>query len=141
MSAASASTGLASYLQADPAVSALTAGHVFRPQLDTAVMTSMPQACVVVRSAGGYRLFGGAQVPLGDPRLDIFCYGSTWLEAESVAEAVLAALRALKPSTYGSTRLYWARIEMGPTPYEDPETNWPALVVSAQLALSEIAAA
>lgn len=140
MSVASATTALAGYLASVAGVNSAVSGRIYRPQLDTDAVPSMPEACLVIRHAGGYQMFGGAQVPIGDPRLDIFCYGSTWLEAEQVSDQVVAALRALAHFTFQGTRLYWARIGAGPMPYEDSETNWPALMVSAQVAVCEVTA-
>jgi hypothetical protein len=131
---------LASYF-ATTLVNDLVGGRIYRPELNSDDDEQMPQGAIVIRRAGGYQLFGGANIMLGDPRLDVFCYGGTWLEAERIASAVVIALKQLRGGTYDSTRLYWARIESGPQPYENPETFWPAHVVTAQVAFCEIATA
>lgn len=140
VTAADPSKALAAYLKTTE-VSAVVAGRVYRPELPAADIKGghMPRACIVIRRAGGYGLFGGGNVPLGDPTLDLFCYGETWLQADQVAAAVIPALRSLRGGTFENARLYWARIAGGPNPFADPETNWPCLVVSAQVAHYELA--
>jgi hypothetical protein len=98
----------------------------------------MPSQTIVVRPAGGYQLFGATNAPIGDPHLDLYCWGSTWLEAEMLASRTIPILRQLRTTTWGGVRLYWARIAGGPNPYEDPETNWPCSVLTAQVAYCEL---
>lgn len=137
--AADATGALVSYLKTTR-VNDVTSGRVFRPELPDTEMQSMPRACVVIRRAGGYGLFGGSNPPVGDPTLDLFCYGETWLQSESVvAGEVILALRSLRTATFAGARLYWARIAGGPNPFDDPKTRWPCTVVSAQVAHCEIA--
>lgn len=136
MTAADPAAALCVYLLAQPAVSTAAAGRVFRPDLPETEIPAMPRACVIVSPAGGYQMFGLSPLPLGDPRLDVLCYGETWLESERLASEVTVALRALRQSVWNGTRLYWARIETGPTPARDPDTNWPGTVVIAQVSHS-----
>lgn len=138
MTAADPTAALASYLLTTE-VDALTSGRVFRPKLPKAEVESkqMPRACVVIRPAGGYTLFGGGQVPMGDPRMDIFCYGATALEAQQLARTVAIALRALTRQTFEGCVLYWARVTGGPLPLVDPSTQWDYCLVSAQVMHAE----
>lgn len=140
MTAADPAGALCTYLEGTP-VDTVTSGRIFRPELPDTEPDLMPRACIVVRRAGGYAMFAGGQVPVGDPILDLFCWGETQLEAERVASEVLTALRALRTSTFDNARLYWARIAGGPNPFDDPETHWPCMVVSAQVAHCELAVA
>lgn len=142
--AADPMAALGEYFKTTP-VNAVTAGRIFRPELDEDEIRNMPRAAVVIRRAGGYGMFGGSQVPIGDPRLDIVCYGQTYLQAEqTVAGEVVNALKALRGGVFGlgpgsMTRLYWARVEGGPNPMTDPEENWPMALVTAQVAHCELA--
>lgn len=146
MSAADPSAALATYLRST-SLSDIVDGRIWRPELPDGEDVSMPRGAVVIRRAGGYSLFGASNVPVGDPRLDLFCYGETWLDAENVAGAVVPALRSLRQSTWRWTdangsqaaRLYWARISAGPNPFDNPETNWPCALVTAQVAFCELA--
>lgn len=128
-------------------VNDLVSGRVYRPELDDDIIGVMPTECIVIRRAGGYGLFGNTHVPIGDPRLDILSYGQTYLDADGIAAEIVNALKALRGGVFTSpdsgirTRLYWARIEAGPMPVTDPETDWPCAVVSAQVAHLELAVA
>lgn len=147
MSAADPSAALCTYLAADGDVGDLVGSSIFRPSLPDKedLPQPMPFACIVIKRAGGYRLFQGGNIPLGDPRLDIVCYGGTELEAEHVAAAVVSALRSLRQSVWPETnaegsptvRLLWANIEAGPLTAIDPDTSWPTSIVSAQVAHTE----
>lgn len=139
MAAADPSAAVALYLKGIPAVNDIVSGRVFRPSLDDPdEIEQMPRAAIVVRRAGGYTLFGGVNIPVGDPRLDIFCYGESFLEAEDLGAEVVNALKALRQQVIEGTRLYWARIEGGPLPLPDPEDHWPQAVVTAQVAHCEV---
>lgn len=123
------------------------AASIFRPKLppEANLPQPMPFACMVVRPAGGYARFGGGLLPIGDPRLEIVCYGSAELEAQDVARETVGALRALRQQAWVETsaqgsprvRLINARIEAGPLPLVDPDTSWPYCVVVAQVVHSE----
>lgn len=142
MAAADPAAALALYLKTVPAVDDLVDGRVFRPNLDDPdEIKQMPRGAIVVRRAGGYGMFGGANIPVGDPRLDIFCYGDTFQASETLASEVVIALKALRQHVVSGVRLYWARIEGGPLPIPDPEDHWPQHVVTAQLAFCELAVA
>lgn len=119
----------------------LDSDRITRPDLPEADAPGMPAGAVVIRPAGGYTLFGASNAPIGDPRLDIFCFAETWDGAYHLATETVIALRALRTSTWAHTRLMWARIEGGPMPFEDPETQWPCAVVSAQVGCCELAVA
>lgn len=112
--------------------------RVYRPELSKGQSSAMPEATIVIRPAGGYTLFRDTNAPIGDPNLDLYCYGSTWFEAEQLANSTIPILRQLRTGTYRSTRLYWARIAGGPLPVQDPETNWPCSLLTVQLAFREV---
>jgi hypothetical protein len=101
----------------------------------------MPQACIVVRPAGGYKLFGTGLMPVADPTLDVICYGTVEQEAYDIARPAVSALRQLTQSVWENTKLYWARIAGGPLPLVDPQTFWPAVWIGIQVMHAEIATA
>lgn len=141
MTAADPTAAVAAYLI--DAVGALVNGHVFRPQLpdkaDLAGMgVRMPAPVLVVRPAGGYARFGGSDLPVGDPRVDVLCYGVTRLESDNIGREVLLALKALGSVVYERTLLRSARIS-GIVPLVDPDTAWSYSVVSAQVLCNDYA--
>lgn len=141
MTAADPRAAIAAYLI--DTVGDLVDGHVFRPRLpdkaDLAGMgVTMPAPVLVVRAAGGYARFGGSDLPIGDPRVDVLCYGETRLEADNIAGEVLLALKALGSKVYERTYLRSARIS-GVVPLVDPDTAWNYSVVSAQVLCNDYA--
>lgn len=109
---------------------------IFRPDIPRGWDQYMPTACIVVRGAGGYQLFGGGSMPVADPRLDVICWGGSQLEAASIARSVTIALKQLGPSVWENTLLQWARVT-GPLPMVDADTLWPCNFVSAQVMHAE----
>lgn len=112
---------------------------VFRPSLPEAVDASMPLTCVVVRAAGGYKMFGAGLLPVADPVLDVICYGEKPQGSYQVAVAAAHALKQLTQSVWNGVLLYWAKVSAGPVPLPDTETIWPATWLAAQVMYSEIA--
>lgn len=137
---ANVSSALVAYLKTTP-VNDLVDGRIVRPEvpLDDIAAGLMPRALVVVRHAGGGALFGDANIPAADPTIDMFCYGSTWLEAETIADEIAPALRVIRSTVIDGVRLYWARLTTLPNPFADTETDWPCSVVSAQVAHCQLA--
>lgn len=116
-----------------------TGPKVFRPQLPTGEDENMPQACIVVRRAGGYKMFNTGTLPVADPTLNIICYGDVPQQSEVIATAVARALKQLSQSVWENTTLYWAKIAGGPVPLPDQQTLWPATWVGAQVMHGELA--
>jgi hypothetical protein len=106
---------------------------VFRPDMPLTFDQAMPAACIIVRPAGGYTMYGKGQLPVGDPRIDMVCYGAVRLQADQIARACVVALKQLSEQIWEDTLLYWAQISAGPLPLPDQQTLWPASLVSAQV--------
>jgi hypothetical protein len=131
--AADPTAGIAGYLKAHEPINAMCGGRVYRPELPESGNAAMPQACIVVRPAGGGSLFTKDFLPVTDPRLDIVVYGSTRLEAENLAREVALALKMLSRSTWGGVLLFWARVTAQPASMIQPDTNWPFALISTQV--------
>lgn len=129
-----------------PDASTSTGSALYRPKLpeQADLPEQMPFACIVARTAGGYALFGGGNVPAADPRVEFRCYASDDLDAKRIANELALALRRLKFAPvriFEGVRFYWARIEAGPMPLDDPDSDWPTAFLSAQVAHTEVALA
>ena len=124
MSGAAPTAGLAAFLLDDTDVSGLTDGRVFRPKIPQRELPSMPRACVIVTPAGGYLQFGDSYLPIGDPRLDVRCYGSTPLEGQNIARAVLNACKRMRPGVWAGCMLYSANVSAGVMALIDLGTLW-----------------
>lgn len=137
MTAADPLAAICGYLSQQPDVTAIVGGNIFRPELPPPDDVNMPFGAVVVRPAGGYQMFGGSTLRLGDPRVDVLCYGSTRQEADQLGREVTIALKNLRRQSQEGCLLHWARISAGPIPLVDPDTTWPLSFVSAQVMHAE----
>lgn len=111
---------------------------VFRPDLPKGFDQVMPAACVVCRPAGGYKQFGKTQIPVGDPTIDIVCYGANQDEATNVARAGVVVCKQLVAQEWENTLLYSAQVIGGPTPLPDTQVLWPACWFSVTLMHGEL---
>lgn len=111
---------------------------VFRPDLPLGFDQVMPAACVVVRPAGGYKLYGATQFYIGDPVVDVTCYGANMAQATEVARASVVALKQLVAQEWENTLLYSAQVTAGPTPLPDTQTLWPTCWLSCHLVHGEL---
>jgi hypothetical protein len=115
---------------------------VFRPDLPQAIDPGMPLACIIVRPAGGYRMFGDSMLLMSDPRFDLICYGSNQTEATGIARAVATELKQLYlPQTWEHTVLYSATVNSGPVPLPDTATLWPAAWLQATVTHGDLPSA
>lgn len=127
---------VADYLRDE--VGSLCDDRVYRPELPRTDNKLMPRTAVVVRPGGGYRQFGGGTLKIGDPSMDIMCYGSTRRQADEVAQAALLAMKELLAETRQGVNLKCARVS-GTIPLMDPDTQWPYTIFSTQVICAEYA--
>lgn len=116
----------------------LQAPAIFRPDLPKWFDDSMPTGAMVLRPAGGYTRFGATMFYVGDPRVDIVCYGETQEEATGIAQASIVVLKQLVSQMWENTLLYSASISGGPIPLPDTQTIWPAVWMSTTLMVGEL---
>lgn len=128
---------VAAYLKAEVG-NDLCDGRVYRPELPRKDHELMPRTVIVVRPAGGYRQFGSGTLKIGDPAVDVICYGSTRLECDKVAQAALLAMKDLESEVHQGVLLKCARVS-GLVPLTDPDTQWPYTVVTTQVVCAETA--
>lgn len=134
------SSAIGELLDTVPPGHSMSGPALFRPSLPQWVDASMDAlACIVVRPAGGYKMFGTGLLPVGDPVLDLVCYAGSQQRAYLIAVATARALKQLQMSTWESTKLYWAKIAGGPIPLPDQQTLWPACWLGTQVMFAEIA--
>lgn len=118
-------------------LSGLPAGvpAVFRPDLPQAIDPAMPMASIVVRPAGGYRMFGDSMLQVADPRIDIICFGSTQTQSWEVAQNVAYQLQQTgqKPQEWEGCWIYSIVVNAGPVPLPDAQTLWPATWLGATM--------
>lgn len=123
MSVPDPTAALVAYLRADTALYALVGARVYGAELPASEASHMPRAAVVVRDAGG--MGARSEAPVWTPRVDVWCYGATPLEAKAVHLAVHAALRVLHRQVHAGALLHAASPGSGPHADRDPDTRWP----------------
>lgn len=116
--------GLRLYLLADATVAGLVGTRVFGGELPDSEADDMPRACVVLNYAGGFA-DRWAYVELGEPRVDVRCYGTTPYVADQLYRAVHGALKHLTRTVLGGTMLHSASLESSVQGLRDPDTEWP----------------
>lgn len=136
MTAPNPLVALKAFLAADAGVAAQVTGRVYGAELPQSVTPQMPRKCILLRNAGGYVLNKG-WMELGDPRIDAFCYGLTPFDASEVYMAVHTALKQMTRNVQGNTMLHWARPSGGPISTRQDDTEWPLVLSSWQVLVSE----
>lgn len=134
---------LIAFLRADSNVAALVGTRVFAPELPRNQTGNMPQACIVIRPAGGGFL-GQAYEDYGDVRFDIDCYASDDRNPHSgwtLYLAVYEALKHMRRSVQADVLLHWAKSSSKGITLRDPDTDWAYTASSWQVFVSEVAAA
>lgn len=100
-------------------------------------------AIAVVNVPGGFG--SDLYVPLSRPRLDLFCYGKTGLEAVNLWRTVQAQLEPPTRRGCGFTaagcRVLDVTCVMQPARQRDQETNWPYAQAGYILTINEVAVA
>lgn len=130
--AADPTQAIAQYLKDVPSIEKATEGRVFRPVLPEGQQKFMSRACVIVRSAGGGAMFAKVNYGFTDSRIDVVCYGSTLLEAATVAREVAKALNNLKMYKHEGVAIRWVRVTGQPAAAIDPQTEWKFALVTGQ---------
>ncbi len=132
---------IVTFLKADATLAALVGTKVFGAELPNTETENMPQLCVVVSPAGGSGPGSNSNLSFMSLRLDLKCYGTTPLTAWSVYLAVRDALKGLEGSVKDTVLLYDASIEGGPINLRDADLEWPLVLGTFNLRVSETAVA
>ena len=130
---------LRAYLLSAANADAGTEGRIYGAEVPQSEHANMPRRAILLRDAGGYVLPGSqVDIEIGDPRVDILCYGATPFEAKAVWRAVHPHMRRLNREVWSQTLLHWARQGGGPNGGIDADTKWPFILSSYQVLASEV---
>lgn len=133
-----------SYLLADTEVQVQVGLNVFGAELPPLpdLGFTMPAKCMVVAYAGGTAIGPGARskVPIGLYRMDVKAYGATPFDASAVYLAAMDRLvRTLERSVErGTTLLHNAVIAGGPIGLRDSDLDWPMVLSTYEIMISEV---
>lgn len=135
---ASPLAALVTWLAGRPELHTLVEGRVYGAELPPGAAASMPRKAVLCRYAGmGTGPGARDYVRRGSARVDLWCYGETPYEAERVRLVAYAALKELERALVGTTLIFPVVKLAGPIPIRDPDTDWPIVVDTYQLATGE----
>ncbi len=126
-------------LKADADVITEVGPRVFGDELPRNETDDMPRKAIVVAAGGGTSpSYASATVPIEAKRIDVFCYGETLFEAESVRRAVFGAFRAIISRTVSANVLINSiRPAGGAIAGRDPDGDWPIKWNSWQVEAAE----
>jgi len=97
---------------------------------------NMPQQAIVLHGSGGPQEEG--TVDIVKPRVDVFCYGKTYVEAGEVDRAVFDVLKHLSRRTINGVLLHSVACGGGPIQAKHAGTGWPIQWRSYQITASDI---
>lgn len=118
----------------------VTEDRVFGLELPKSEAANMPRNAVVLSLSGGIGPFGARDdLQLAYTRIDGFCYGTTGLNALLVQAALHDAMKAISNTVAGTALLRSATIESGPRYFRDQDTDWPVMIETYLLMVSECA--
>ncbi len=123
---------LVTFTKADGGVAALVGTRVFGLELPASEAASMPRKAVVLKPSGGPSLAAGSYSEHDTQRIDVFAYGETLYEAESVRRAVSDAFRALRRGKTGTTLIHWVEPAGGWASQRGADVSWPVAFQSFQ---------
>lgn len=112
--------------------------RVHGSELPASRVASMPEACIVVKAAGGGIGPGTSDtLPISVRRVDVFCYARTPLEASNVALAAVNTLKIWRRRTIQRHMVHWFNHASGPVSFRDPSGDWPCEIVTFQVQLAD----
>lgn len=118
---------------ADADVTNLVGTRVFSGELPAAEAQHMPRQALVLALSGGASLTGGSFVQADTQRVDLFAYGATPQEAETLRFAASAALRRTRRKAWAGVLIHWAQSAGGVTHGRDGALAWPRAFQSFQV--------
>lgn len=123
---------LVALLKADTATAARVDGRVFGGELPHGETASMPRDCIVIVPSGGASLTGASFVEHDTARIDLFAFGRTPAEAESLRDTAALALRRARRGVWAGVLIHWVQPAGGSSSARDPDAAWPRAFQSFQ---------
>ena len=103
----------------------------------------MPQKCIVLRPSGGQGLGDASKVDVFEQRIDVFNYGATGAEANTVHQVSHAAFKSMERNavTVSSVKMFIHRAvrSSGGIFLRDPDGDWPLWLEVWSVSASETA--
>jgi len=127
------------YIRDDPTIQALPlVNDPFPVELPTSVDVQMPAKMVVVKPHGGPE--DPAPLQINYTRIQVQCFAETAHLAYVVDWTVFLVLKDLAHVVRAGTYIHNCIRMSGPTPFRDPELQWPYSLSTWRLMASDLAA-
>lgn len=126
------------FLKSDVGVSAVAGDRIYGIEVPKAEIDNMPRQTTVIRASGGSQ--ARDYIPVSTIRIDVFSYGETHSKAAALDLAIYDAMKSLRRTVTGSALIHNAESNAGPISLRDPTTNWPYMLRSCLVTLSDVTA-
>lgn len=127
-------------LRADANVAGMTGARVYGGELPKGDAKHPPVASVVVQPSGGVSIASGSTVEHDTQRFDLFAYGATSAEADSLRRKCRRALTNCRRQVVAGVLIHWIEQAGGFESGRDRDTKAPVAFQSFQIyhALKEV---
>ena len=128
-------SALASFLKNDSALNELAAQRIYEAELPRKQNEYMPRKAVVISPAGGFVVT--RDLPLVNPRFDVWSYGESFYEAHLLDRTMYDALKSISRVVSSKVLLHSVALAGGPNQYRDPNTDWPVMIRTISVSADE----
>lgn len=129
-------TALVALLGDDAQVTTLAGAHVYGDELPEAVIAAMPRQALVLKASGGVSFQPGASLELETQRIDLFAYGGSPLEADTLRRVASRVLFAVRRQVAAGVLIHWVQSAGGYLTGRDRDGQWPYAFQSLQALFS-----
>lgn len=113
------------------------AAYIFGPPgLPDFIVSSMPCKCITYLQSGGVPR--GFQTPLSVVRIELRCYGATFIEAHTVERKLARVLDKHNNEAVGTNCMFSARKATEAQSIMEPEVEWPMAWVPYEIIFNQV---
>ncbi len=124
---------LVALLKADAAVAVLAGDDVYGTEMPQEAVKRMPGKMLVVTPSGGVSLMSGSDVAADTQRFDVFAYGATPREANTLRTLARAVLLRTKRKIVAGVLIHWINSGGGFFAARERDGQWPQSFQSFQV--------
>lgn len=131
---------LVALLKADAAIAVLAGVDVYGIEMPQEAVKRMPKGMLVVSPSGGASMMSGSDVNADTQRFDVFAYGATPREANSLRTVAKTVLMGTRRRIVGGVLIHWINSGGGFFAARERDGQWPQSFQSFQVlhALKEV---
>jgi Protein of unknown function (DUF3168) len=124
---------LVALLKADAAVAILAGDDVYGIELPQEAVKRMPRNMLVIQPSGGVSLTAGSDVQADTQRVDVFAYGATPREANSLRNVAKTVLLRTRRKLISRVLIHWINSGGGFFAARERDGQWPQSFQSFQI--------